>query len=166
MDYQKIRNKQDQFISITGLSVTEFDQLQETFEEKWEEFIKYHLLDGTQRTNMPYVHKNSQIPSTSHKLFYILYYIRNHPTQTALAASFGMEQYQANQWIHRLTEILRSSLFSLGMLPARDIKGLQKAIEEKLISRLVLDATEREVYRSIDYETQKEYYSGKKKGIQ
>jgi hypothetical protein len=74
-----------------------------------------------------------------------------------------MEQYQANQWIHRLAEVLVSSLSSLGMLPVRDLEELQKVIDDNQISRLLIDATERDVYRSTDYETQKEYYSGKKK---
>lgn len=166
MDYLKIRKKPDQFVNLTSLTKDEFDKFQTTFEEEWDKFIKYHRLDGSIRKNKVYVHKNSQLPSTPHKLFFILYYLRNHPAQTALAASFGMEQYQANQWIHRLTGILESSLYSLGMLPVRDMEELQKVIDNNQISRLLIDATEREVYRSTDYETQKEHYSGKKKSIQ
>lgn len=166
MDYIKIRKKPEQFPQITGLLISEFDELLDTFEEKWENYHKYHRMDGSIRTNKAYISKKSQIPSTGHKLFFILYYIRNHPTQTALAASFGMEQYQANQWIHRLTGILNESLSSLKLLPARNIKELQRKINEGKIEKILLDATEREVYRSVDYETQQEYYSGKKKDIQ
>ena len=38
-------------------------------------------------------------------------------------------------------------------------------LTKKKIDKILLDATEREVYRSVDYETQQEYYSGKKKDI-
>jgi hypothetical protein len=166
MDYLKIRNKTEQFPLITGLSVHEFDELLETFTEKWDSYHKYHRMDGSIRTNKAYISRKSQIPTAGHKLFFILYYLRNHPTQTALAASFGMEQYQANQWIHRLTTILNDSLSSLKLLPARNIRELQRLINESKIEKILLDATEREVYRSVDYETQHEYYSGKKKDIQ
>lgn len=163
MDYIKIRQKQEQFPLITGLKITEFDELLEEFELQWSEFHKYHRLDGTIRVNKAYVSKKSQLPTPGHKLFFILYYLRNHPTQTAIAASFGMEQYQSNQWIHRLTKLLNETLDSLGMVPVRNIKELQDQIDKRKIERILLDATEREVYRSVDYETQQEYYSGKKK---
>lgn len=166
MDYIKIRKKPEQFPLITGLKITEFDNLHEIFEKKWDTFHNYHRLDGSIRINKAYISKKSQIPTTEHKLFFILYYLRNHPTQTAIAASFGMEQYQANQWIHRLIDILNESLSSLGLIPSRNIKDLQQQINNRKTERILLDATEREVYRSIDYETQQEYYSGKKKSIQ
>ena len=163
MDYLTLRKKLDQFPLLTGLTVPEFDELLEIFSEKWGNFHKYHRMDGSIRTNKAYISKKSQLPTTGHKLFFILYYLRNHPTQTALAASFRMEQYQANQWIHRLISILNESLSSLKLLPARNTKELQRVINEKNIEKILLDATEREVYRSVDYQTQQEYYSGKKK---
>jgi hypothetical protein len=163
MDYLNLRNKKNQFPLLTGLFIPEFDELLEVFSEKWEDFHEYYRMDGSPRVNKAYISKKSQLPTSGHKLFFILYYLRNHPIQTALAASFGMEQYQANQWIHRLSTLLNESLASLKLLPARNTEELQRIISERKIERILLDATEREVYRSTDYETQKEYYSGKKK---
>jgi hypothetical protein len=117
MDYLNLRNKKNQFPLLTGLFIPEFDELLEVFSEKWEDFHEYYRMDGSPRVNKAYISKKSQLPTSGHKLFFILYYLRNHPTQTALAASFGMEQYQANQWIHRLSTLLNESLASLKLLP-------------------------------------------------
>ncbi|MEI6751969.1 MAG: transposase family protein [Paludibacter sp.] len=44
------------------------------------------------------------------KLIFILSYIKNNPLQQAHAASFNMNQPQANLWIHLLKKILNTTL--------------------------------------------------------
>lgn len=165
MNYNKLRGRPDSFILLTGLKVEEFDDLLLSFEPEWDDFIQHFRLDGELRINKTYVHKNNQIPTTAEKLFFILYYLRHNPTQAALAASYDMEKYQANQWIHRLFKILKQSLVKMKMLPERNPQNLKEMLSKMGVEDIWLDATERPITRSIDYETQKENYSGKKKDI-
>ena len=81
-----------------------------------------------------------------------------------IALEFEMSQSQANEWIHKLSRILRMSLDKLGQVPERDalllIAALQNIADDEEIA---IDGTERRCQRPKDSERQKEYYSGKKK---
>jgi hypothetical protein len=165
MNYSKLRERPDHFLLLTGLKVKEFDNLLLSFESNWDYFINHFKLNGEPRKNRSYVHQNNPIPLTSEKLFFILYYLRHNPTQAAMAATFDMEKYQANQWIQRLLKILKQSLDNLKMLPERNPKKLEEILRKAEIENIWLDATERPIPRSTDNETQKENFSGKKKDI-
>jgi len=165
MNYNKLRGRPDSFLLLTGLKVKEFDDLLLSFEPEWDDFITHFRLDGEPRFNKSYVHKNNQVPTNAEKLFFILHYLRHNPTQAVMAASYDMEKYQANQWIHRLTKILKQSLGKMQMLPERDPQKLEEILIRLKIKDIWLDATERPITRSTDYETQKENFSGKKKDI-
>lgn len=165
MNYNKQRGRPDSFILLTGLNVEEFDDLLLSFEPEWDDYIKHFRLDGEPRMNKDYVHTKNQIPTTAEKLFFILYYLKHNPTQAAIAATFDMEKYQANQWIHRLLKILKQSLGKKKMLPERNPQKLEEILTRLGIEDIWLDATERPITRSTDNETQRENFSGKKKDI-
>ncbi len=78
-----------------------------------------------------------------------------------------MAQQQCGQWIHALTEVLRMALDEAGVLPASDLAGFKRLLDERggsdVVHELIHDGTEREVPRPSDPELQKEHYSGKKK---
>ena len=74
--------------------------------------------------------------------------------------SFGMNQPQASKWLKLLSNLLLETLAKVRVLPERKSEKIAKAIAG--LPHILLDVTEREVERSVDYETQKEYYSGKK----
>lgn len=165
MNYNKLRGRPDSFILLTGLEVDEFDNLLLSFEPEWDDYVTHFRLDGKPRINKAYVHKNNQIPTIAEKLFFIFHYLRHNPTQAVMAASFDMEKYQANQWIHRLTKILKHSLDKMKMLPERNPQKLEEILTRLNIEDVWLDATERPITRSTDNETQNENFSGKKKDI-
>jgi hypothetical protein len=56
---------------------------------------------------------------------------------------------------------LLATLAKEKVLPERKAERLYRVLDTE--TKLIIDATERSVGRSIDDETQKEYYSGKKK---
>lgn len=99
------------------------------------------------------------------KLFFILFYFKNYPLQEVIAFLFGLSQSQANEWIHRLTAVLKATLQSGGYLPKRCPKPLQKVLSNSSTQEFTIDGTERRIPRPSDHETQKQYYSGKKKLI-
>ena len=49
------------------------------------------------------------------------------------------------------------------MMPSGSPEELKAELEKYRVKEANMDATEREVNRSTDYEVQKEFYSGKKK---
>lgn len=164
MNYNKLRARPDEFRLVTGLNVNEFDDLLVSFEQEWDDFFQHFRLDGEPRSNAAYEHKNSKVKGAEEKLFFIMFYFRHNPTQAVLAAIFEMEKYQANQWIHRLSQILKQCLNKINMLPERNPEKFHELLEKLGEEDVLLDATERPITRSTDYETQKENYSGKKKG--
>lgn len=107
------------------------------------------------------VRKNSVLTTIEDKLFFVLYYLKLNPLQDALASSFGLDQPQASRWLELLRARLLATLSQEKVLPQRKTERLYRILETE--TKLIIDATERQVGRSVDDETQKEYYSGKKK---
>jgi hypothetical protein len=145
MKYFKIRENNKQFLALTTLHVSEFDELLPRFEMYWDSFINRYKFDGTPRLRK-YTPKDTTVLQTiGEKLFFILYYQKNNPLQEALAAAFDMEQDMANKWIHALTPILQKAL--------TEYRAARTAPE--LATKLVAgqdyigDATEREIQRPI-----------------
>lgn len=77
---------------------------------------------------------------------------------------FGMDQAQANEWIYKLTPVLRKALQKADCLPTRKSQALLVLLqEEDETPRISIDGTERRRNRPRDREQQRSYYSGKKK---
>ena len=77
---------------------------------------------------------------------------------------FGMSQSQANEWIHRLLQILKQALDDLGVMSERDpqkFKAKEKNWKDAVDS--IIDGMERRRQRPKKAETQALHYSGKKK---
>ena len=67
---------------------------------------------------------------------------------------------QASQWLELLRARLLATLAKEKVLPERKDERLYRVLETE--TKLLIDGTERSVGSSVDNETQKEYYSGKK----
>lgn len=80
-----------------------------------------------------------------------------------LGLPFGLSQGRENDWIHRLTPILRNALAQQGMPPEGDSVGVATSeLAQAGGADLVLDDTERRRQRPQDKDAPKEPYSGKK----
>lgn len=164
MNYEKLRSDSKQFQALTSFSVEEFDKLLLHFLKSWQKHNSTYLYNGSYRYNKASTSGRGKLPTAAHKLFFILYYYKNNPIQEALAASFDMKQSQANLWVKKIEFILSETLKESGFTPIRDVDVLHNYLEShQEEEHLLLDATEREVPRSLDYEEQKRHYSGKKK---
>ena len=74
-----------------------------------------------------------------------------------------MSQAQANEWIHKLSEVLRMALGEENLLPERksiNMKDILGSCEEL---SFIIDGVECRIQRPKDQTKQKECYSGKKK---
>ncbi|WP_298358325.1 hypothetical protein [Runella sp.] len=92
MNYSEIRQNQTQFLSLTSLTVAEFDYMCSEFDIDWQRYYRYHTLEGKKRAFASYnEHGNSQLLGTSTKLFFLLNYLKSNrvggPKFTAATSS-------------------------------------------------------------------------------
>jgi hypothetical protein len=144
------------------MSTSEFDALLPAFEAAYKQSERAKL-QQPDRQRGPGGGRKAILGSIQQKLYFILFYFRLYPTQTALGFFFKLTQSQACHWIGRLSPILEAALGKELQLPARkalDLKQLQKELQK---AESIIDGTERPINRPQDADRQREDYSGKKK---
>ncbi len=162
--YEELKNKPKRFLAMTGYTKEEFDALLPQFKESYYEWMDTYRLDGKLRGKRRYVdYKNSPLPTTEDKLFFILTYLKTNSIQEVQGEMFGMGQPKANQWVHCLQNVLNQALNCEGALPARDIADVKWDEEDGIYRH---DGTERPIQRPKDKQTEKMHYSGKKRDTQ
>jgi len=157
---EKIRKNPAQFLSLTGFTTEEFDELALEFRVEWEEYSSHFTIEGKPRRRMALPRKTSVLPGFHDKLLFILVYLKTFPLQELQAATFSMTQPQANMWIHLLGPILRKTLKRLKEIPERDSQKLELLLKD--CPDVLLDGVERSIQRPLDSERQEACYSGKK----
>jgi len=165
MNYAKIRTKDKQFLSVTGLKVEEFDHLRPVFTRKWRNFYRIHTIEGKKRKSpiLNPLKDTKSLPSLEEKLFFILVYLKNYSLQEMTAASFDMSQGQASKWQKTLSPLLLDTLDELNVLPSRNGLEVASILTKLGVSKCFQDATERTINRPNEEDTQEQFYSGKKK---
>lgn len=169
MKYDKVRNNPTSFLALTSVSIALFDEILPFFTDAHDEYFRWHDIKGKSisRRRSHVIQSNSPLPTVADRLFFILCFLKNNPTQEYHAACFDMSQQQCGQWIHTLTEVLRIALKDAGVLPAKTTEEFKKLLDqrggENVVHELIHDGTEREIPRPSNPDLQKEYYSGKKK---
>jgi len=161
LKYKEISGEEKLVRSHTGLKREEFEVLAEKFEQEWNHYIRHFTWEEKERQRLGKARKNSVLATIEDKLLFVLYYLKLNPLQDALATAFGLNQPQASRWLELLRAWLLTTLAKEQILPERKAERLYRVLETE--NTLIIDATERSVGRSVDDETQKEYYSGKKK---
>lgn len=156
----KARKNPVQFLSLTGFTPDQFDELASEFCIEWEDYSSHFTLEGKQRQRIALPRTTNVLPGYQDKLFFILMYLKTFPLQELQAATFSMTQPQANSWIHLLSPILRKTLKRLVELPERNHQKLEQLLKD--CPDVLLDGVERTVQRSMDAELQQDCYSGKK----
>ncbi len=163
LSYQDLKNNTQTISAHTGLSKEEFEALDKEFAKEIQAYLRYYTLEGLLRQRAYKVRKTSVLPTSTDKLLFILMFLKTNPLQEVHATTFGMNQPQASTWLKWLSGLLLETLAKVKVLPERKSERISKAVAG--LTHILLDVTEREVERSIDYQTQKEYYSGKKSVI-
>jgi len=168
ISYEILSKYKRKFLAMTGYTVAEFEALLPQFQIEFEKYVSEYTLDGKKRKKRKYVeYKNASLPTIADKLLFILVYLKQGSLQEEHATLFQMHQPDANRWIHLLHDLLNQALASLGELPARTAKELEKRLAQEpefdLLKLFFHDGTERAIVRPKDKEQQKLYYSGKKR---
>lgn len=124
--YNEEKAKTNRILDLTSLTVDEFEQLVGAFETAFLEHMDNWTLEGKPRTGRRYSqYKTCPLPSPEDRLLFILSYLKQAPTQTFQAATFGLTQPKANLWIHATLASLRNALAAQGDLPSRNLRDLQ-----------------------------------------
>jgi hypothetical protein len=153
LSYTIVRQRPQQFLACTGLTVEEFDMFYSSFSEAWEEHRKkVYVNAGGGKPKLPHV---------ADKFFFILFYYKVYPIQSAMGAMFGMSQSQVCTWIHILSPILQRALGIEKCLPERNPRKLKEVLEACEFHDFLIDGTERERQRPSDACDQEDFYSGK-----
>jgi len=160
MKYDKVRKNAPQLLSLTSLTVTEFEAFLPTFKYHWDEYYAHYTLKGKLRERISYGRKTGNLPMIADKLLFVLFYLKNNPLQQYHGATFGMTQPQCNDWVHLLSNILVKTLKTLGELPDRNSLRMEYVLNG--VKNILLDGTERPIQRPLDEDRQKSCYSGKK----
>lgn len=164
LSYEQVQNKPRVLQSLTGLNVSEFEQLLVSFERAWQDYVEEHYIKpGRQRRYGG--GRTPQLKQGCDKLLFILVYYRLYPTQEVQGFLFGIGQPQAHEWVHKLTRVLNQALGYEKQLPEREPHRLEEVLNECPSLEFIIDGTERRINRPTDSAERKQYYSGKKKSF-
>lgn len=146
LTYDGVKDKASTLRAMTSLDREEFERLAETFEIVWNAQQVQAGYDAAKGGRPPVLRTVEQ------KLLFILFYLKTYPLQEVLGHLFGLSQGQANEWIHRLSDVLKETLEQRGDVPARlPAEMLQRLTQEEL-QDYGIDGTERHINRPEDDE--------------
>lgn len=129
--YETEKDKAYRILDLTSLTVEEFEQLVEPFEQAFVRHMREWTMEGKPRTARAYTpYANSPLPTSEDRLLFILSYLKVAALQVAHGALFGMSQSNANKWIHLLLVVLHQTLRDLGDVPARHLHALEQRLAE------------------------------------
>jgi hypothetical protein len=165
--YATLKNNPRRFLSMTSLTVPEFDALVPVFAEECAAMRSpTHTRAGQPRRRKAGGGNKARLATPEDQLLFILIYLKTYPLQTAHGLQFNLRQSQTNEWIHRLLLILDRSLVRLKQMPERDGSAFATSgVTPGVPTDLIIDGTERRRQRPKNTEKQREAYSGKKRRI-
>jgi len=139
--YASERDKANQILNLTSLTVEQFEQLVEPFEQAFVRHMNLWTMEGKPRTARAYTpYTNSPLPTPEDRLLFLLCYLKVAALQVAHAALFGMTQPNANKWLHLLLIVLHQTLRELGDAPARHLLALRERLRELQAEEQAQDA--------------------------
>jgi hypothetical protein len=177
MNIDKILNNDTQLLAVTGLYRSEFDELLCVFKPRWKQTFKHFTLRGKRRkkplTPTQIAKGSGALVGDEMKLLFILNHFKVHAIQQNEAISYDLDQPRVSRWIKLLKPVLHQAIVDLHCQAARTSDELIRLFRNRqhrhshlpkpATTTLNVDATERPLSRSVDQETQKNDFSGKRK---
>jgi hypothetical protein len=116
-------------LDLTSVTLDEFRRLVPPFEAAFQAHMAQWRFDGQPRTARRYTtYQTCPLPTPEDRLLCILAYLKPSPLQVVQGRLFGMDQSQANQWIHLLVGVLKATLRALGDAPSRSLQELAQRL--------------------------------------
>ena len=148
---KKIPTDYRSMLSLTSLTTAEFFELLVPFDKLWQRYHAHYDLKGERRRIQKFrEHGSMSLKGSLDKLFFVLVYLKQNPLQAYHGYSFGMSQGKVSQWLQVLLPMLEQALHRLQMLPCREPSHFYLSLRLLSSQVLLLDATERDIPRSID----------------
>ena len=164
LGFEQVKSKGGLLKCLTGLNLEGFEALLPAFEAAYAADVRER--DARRSKARVRAHGAGQkgaLPELADKLLFILVYFRVYPVQTVQGFLFGMGQPQANEWVHRLSPVLRAALGTDLQLPERTPRDIKAVLKTCPGLEFIIDGTERPIRRPKDRARQEATYSGKKK---
>jgi len=166
LNYDTLQKNETTFLSVTSLTVFEFQVLLIAFGQAFEE-TSHLTAEGQARERKRGGGQVGKLFRLEDKLLFILSYVKNYPTQTYHGLQFDLSQSKTNLQIHALLPKFKRALEILGCQPERNAEDFVAKLKKQVQrGELVQDGVERNRERPKDEQQQKLYYSGKKRLIQ
>ncbi|KAA6333590.1 hypothetical protein EZS27_018017 [termite gut metagenome] len=120
LEYKKIQQNELQFLSLTGLSPTEFEALSIDFSVELEVYMSKYTFEGKERVRLYKPRKGSSLPTVEDKLFFILFFMKTNPLQEHHAVSFSITQPQATMYLHLFIPLLEKKTQAYGRITNKE----------------------------------------------
>lgn len=147
--------------SLTGLKVSEFNDLVADFSWNYHEYETKRIPSRKRKLGGG---RGSKIKTIEEKLFYVLFYLKTYPTFDLASFYVGFARSKAHKWAHILFPILEQTMKRKLVLPQRKISSREEF--ERLypeVKEVFVDGVERLKQRPKNKKQQNKTYSGKKK---
>jgi hypothetical protein len=116
-------------LDLTSVTLDEFRRLVPPFEAAFQAHLAQWRFDGQPRTARRYTtYQTCPLPTPEDRRWFLLAYLKTSPLQVVQGRLFGMDQSQANQWIHLLLGVLKATLRALGDAPSRSLQELAQRL--------------------------------------
>jgi hypothetical protein len=163
--YKELSKQSRVFKSLTGVTVTEFDQLYEKVQPIW---LENEIKRLSQRKRKRAIGGGRDYTlELKERLLMTLVWLKLYLTVSALGFFFGVSDSTVSRNTRNILPVLRQlGDHTLGWSdpPQRGQgKSIDQALQEYPDLLAIVDATEQRVRRSSDARIQREHYSGKKK---
>src|SRR3954453_16812940 len=142
LNFQTIRTRPRIFQQLTGLTLAAFETLLADFERAYDDDRQRRDRPRpTPRRRRPGGGAKGALPTPADKLVFLLFYLRQYPTQEVLAFLFGFSRRQACQWSHRLTPIVNRAPRNERQPRARQPAPLQEVMRACSCLEFLIDGT-------------------------
>jgi hypothetical protein len=108
--FSRIQENEGELKKMTGLKISEFEDLHESFSKLWQTYFKQYTFDGKLRTRQSVTRKNSIFGETREALLFGLIYLRNDLLQQELATQCGIDQPKASRYLLLIRKLLKESI--------------------------------------------------------
>jgi hypothetical protein len=158
-----LSKKPEHFRNFSGLTIDEFNTLNQTINEKHPTYEQKRLQRPNRKRNIGAGHPFKQ--TLTDRLLMLLIYYHLYTSSTLLSYLFGVSQSGVLKNIRRIEPLIRETL----PLPNKEYQKIKKIESVKELEEMFpgfvafLDATEQEVPRPKNKHKRKTHYSGKKK---
>jgi len=160
--YEKMRRRPATFRSLTGMTVRQFEQLYEEVASDIERYEERRLRRPERKREIG--GGASYSLDGRNRGLLALVWLRIYPTYDVLGFIFDLHKSNVGRNLKPILEVLRQHLeIEWPDKTERRKKKMNEFMQEFPEVAVIVDATEQPTYRPKDQDTQKRYYSGKKK---